>query len=353
MMHLMDNLVKRLENNQPVVEAVICEHSGSTPRSTGADMIIAEDGSFDGSIGGGIMEAEAQRKAAALFSLPADSAELMSFDLSSTQAALNDMICGGRLQVFMQLIHPSADTVGIYTAAANALKKGHKVVVLCSLGSADAKAPLHVTGRWVIVQGTTSLDVPEELEKRALAAANAGGAAIFTWEGTRYLASPHLENGTIVLVGAGHVAQHTAAAAARVGFNVTVIDDRGEFANSQRFPDATQIVVLDTFDNCFSGVQIDANSYVIIVTRGHVHDKTVLGQILRSSPGYLGMIGSRRKRDAIYDALEEEGYSREEFTRVHCPIGLPIKAETPEELAVSIVGELIKFRAERRGSRKK
>jgi xanthine dehydrogenase accessory factor len=94
-------------------------------------------------------------------------------------------------------------------------------------------------------------------------------------------------------------------------------------------------------------LNIDENSYLVIVTRGHLHDKVVLTQALRSEAGYIGMIGSRRKRDKTYEVLLQEGFVKRDLDRVYSPIGTDIKAETPEELAVSIVGELIKVRAER------
>ena len=123
-----------------------------------------------------------------------------------------------------------------------------------------------------------------------------------------------------------------------------VLDDRVEYANPGRFTGETEIRVLDSFDD-WAGLPIDAGCYIVILTRGHIHDKTVLGLALRTSAGYIGMIGSRRKRDKIYQALREEGFTQQDINRVYSPIGLDIGAETPEELAVSIVGELIQVRA--------
>jgi xanthine dehydrogenase accessory factor len=127
-----------------------------------------------------------------------------------------------------------------------------------------------------------------------------------------------------------------------------VLDDREEYANRGRFAEQAQVIVLKSFDNCFDGLQLDGNSYVVIVTRGHAYDKTVLAQALHTKAGYIGMIGSNRKRDAIYKALLAEGFTAEQLKTVHCPIGLKIETETPAEIAVSIVGELIEKRAQKR-----
>ena len=149
----------------------------------------------------------------------------------------------------------------------------------------------------------------------------------------------------LYLFGAGHVARQTAVLAGMLDFRVAVLDDRSAFANRDRFPEAEEIRVLDSFDQAFQGLSIDAGSFLLILTRGHSHDRTVLAQALRSEAGYIGMIGSRRKRDTIYDSLLQEGFSRKDLDRVFCPVGLEINAETPAEIGVSIVAQLIQQRA--------
>ena len=154
---------------------------------------------------------------------------------------------------------------------------------------------------------------------------------------------PLVHPGRLHLVGAGHVALATAQLAAFVGFEVVVMDDRAEFANTARYPQAREVRVLDTFGDCLADLGPD--DYVIIVTRGHMHDRDVLAQALRTRAGYVGMIGSRRKRDSIYTSLRGEGFTEADFNRVHCPIGIAIGADTPEEIALCIVAELVQIRA--------
>jgi xanthine dehydrogenase accessory factor len=134
--------------------------------------------------------------------------------------------------------------------------------------------------------------------------------------------------------------------AGRCGFRVVVIDDRAEFAGAARFPSAAEVIQA-SFYGVMERIPVDASSFLVIVTRGHLHDKAVLAQALRTDARYIGMIGSRRKRDIIYAALLEEGYIRADLDRVHSPIGLDIGAETPAEIAVSVVAELIRERAGR------
>ena len=148
---------------------------------------------------------------------------------------------------------------------------------------------------------------------------------------------------SVVLFGAGHVASHVARFAQQVHFRVTVCDDRTEYANRERFPDADEIVVAD-FGQVLDKVRVDRRSYVVIVTRGHKHDEIVLEQILKTDAKYVGMIGSKRKTRTLLDRLKQGGVSAELLDRVFSPIGLSIGAVTAEEIALSIVGELVKIR---------
>ena len=126
-----------------------------------------------------------------------------------------------------------------------------------------------------------------------------------------------------------------------MGFRTVILDDRQDYANRERFPEPAEIVAIDSFDR-LPALAIDENSYLVIVTRGHLFDGVILRQTLRSEAAYIGMIGSRGKRDLIFKDMISRGFGAEELVRVHAPIGANIGAETPEELAVSIVAELIR-----------
>jgi xanthine dehydrogenase accessory factor len=133
--------------------------------------------------------------------------------------------------------------------------------------------------------------------------------------------------------------------AKRVHFRVVVIDDRSVFANRERFADADEIIVSE-FENCFDRLSIDESSYIVIVTRGHLYDGLVLEQAVQTSARYIGMIGSKKKIRTLYQNLMGKGVSKESLDRVYAPIGLEINSETPEEIAVSIVAELIKVKGQ-------
>ncbi len=154
------------------------------------------------------------------------------------------------------------------------------------------------------------------------------------------------EEATAFIFGAGHVGKEIAAVTKYVGFATVVLDDRPEFANRERFPDADRIVVLKDFLTAFKEIETGPDSYVIIVTRGHTADYDVLKQALERESCYIGMIGSRKKIAAIYELLRRDGFSNSELEKVHAPIGLPIGAETPKEIAISVAAELIQVKAE-------
>lgn len=149
----------------------------------------------------------------------------------------------------------------------------------------------------------------------------------------------------LVVVGAGHIAVPLARVGAMLGFRVTVLDDREDFATETRFPEAARVVHMD-FDDPFRGVEIGPRSYVILVTRAHKYDFDCLRRMLESgaAPRYVGMIGSRRRVRAAFEALLAAGVPRAALGRVHAPVGLDIGAETPEEIAVSIAAEMIRVR---------
>jgi xanthine dehydrogenase accessory factor len=144
----------------------------------------------------------------------------------------------------------------------------------------------------------------------------------------------------LYIVGAGHVAFHLARLAREVGFRIHVLDDRAKFANRQRFPDADEVIV-DAIPEWLHRADLPARSYAVIVTRGHRHDLDALRELVSRDLRYVGLIGSRAKVVKIYEALVAESVAPDDLRRVHAPIGLDIGAVTPQEIAVSIVAELI------------
>jgi xanthine dehydrogenase accessory factor len=337
--------IRLLEEGQNFVMVTIIEGSGSMPRSAGSKMIVRQDGSIFATIGGGKLEAMAMEKARGVFA--GRKPCLYSFDLSGEDVADSGMICGGA--GVMLLDYVTDDDLEAYRAAKNAQESGRKGWLVTVLDNRRGMFPDRQFGfvpkdrREVI----GNLRVGKEIMDRIFDAA--GGPNMHTEEidGILYYSEPVHTGGTVYLLGAGHVAREVAKIADIAGFKTVVWDDREEFANSRRFP-VSECRVLSSYED-LPQLALNGNDYIVIVTRGHLHDLDCLRWALGTKAAYIGMIGSRKKRDLIYAQLIREGVSREKLARVYSPIGLDIGAETPSEIAVSIVAELIRVRAVRNG----
>jgi xanthine dehydrogenase accessory factor len=257
---------------------------------------------------------------------------LHEFVLTGDQADSLGMACGGNVTVFLERLGTDEETLALFASLGRELEAGRASVLVTDLEGPDES--LRVLAKRLVLgtglpDGTLKPSFLPRLERA---------------EGGLRLLEPFVPPFSLHIAGAGHVAFFTAKLAALTGFCVHVLDDRAEFASRERFPEANSVRVLTSFETCFEE-GLGPTDFVAIVTRGHQHDTAVLARALTTRAGYVGMIGSRRKRTATYAALLAQGFSKAELARVHCPIGLGIFAETPEEIAVSIVAELIKIRA--------
>lgn len=352
MKKLFQAIAALLADGESLVVATIFDKSGSAPRTAGAKMVIRQGGAIIGTIGGGRLEADAVRLAGEVFR--SRQSVIQPFDLSGQDVAGMDMICGGKGEVLLDFIDAAdEDNRRICEGICDALRDRDKAWLITALG--DGQGSCRPARQQCLVKQDGSLTGRFVGEPGFLAKLTEGPAKIAihaeVLDGQRFLVEPIRPTGIVYIFGAGHVSQKIAPLVETVGFRTVVLDDRAEYANRERFPAPAEIVVLESFDR-LPALEIDGDSYVVIVTRGHLHDKTVLEWSLRTDAGYIGMIGSRRKRDKVYAALAEQGFGERDFRRVHSPIGTDIGAETPEELAVSIVGELIKVRAERENAKR-
>jgi xanthine dehydrogenase accessory factor len=336
---LLETLLDRLAAGECVVRATIVASEGSAPRSAGTFMLVFADSSIAGTVGGGVVESRVMDAAAGVMAsgLP----RLMDFNLTGEMAAGADMICGGRLRIFLERTDP--DQTALFAALRDRLATGERCMLATPLD-----APEQGGGKILLDEdgGTVVKGIAPPADSRALhrAGKNLKAPVCADVGGRRFFLEPCRGRSRLFLVGAGHVSQATAGVAGLAGFSVTVMDDRPQFVCRERFPTVFAVAVAD-MDDCFAGRSITRRDMVVIATRGHIHDAVALDKALATVAGYVGMIGSRRKRDAIYERLRAAGRTEAELARVHCPVGLAIGAETPGEIAVSIVAELIAVRA--------
>jgi xanthine dehydrogenase accessory factor len=343
-----ETAARRVNEGRPFVLATIVNREGSAPRTAGTRMIINPDGPTVGTIGGGLLEARVIQKAGEV--LVSKRPQLVPFDMTHFEVSAMDMICGGRLEVLLEFIDPSSAAASVIKGwqEAQSTKKPIYYLTVIRMAGEEVGSIYHclVENRRVIC-GDLPFN-PTTVEGLLRETKNATSLQTLSSGASLILIDPVFPAETVFLFGAGHVAQPTARLAAFVGFRVWVLDDRPEFANRERFPGADEIRVVAHFESSLKGLAIDGSAYVVIVTRGHLNDKTVLMQALQTEATYIGMIGSRRKRDHIFNALLKQGFTEADLKRVRSPIGLDIGAETPEEIALSIVSELVQTRAQRR-----
>jgi xanthine dehydrogenase accessory factor len=348
MTDLLDIIASLLKKGEDLVIARVISVKGSSPRHLGATMIVRRDGRIEGTVGGGLIEAAAMKEAVKLFR-EKGYARLL-FDMTGDDVTVADMVCGGTCELLVEYLPADRGTREAFDRLLAGRRNNHRSYMITALPAADTgSAPLeHI----VMAPGSTCAtgsDGSVELSARLTDTVwGFNEPALVDIDGHQFWVDIVLNTGVLYIFGAGHISREVNDLAVRVGFATVVLDDRDEYANRERFAAPAEVVVLKSFDNCFAGIEMDNNSYVIIVTRGHVYDRMVLAQALRTNAGYIGMIGSKRKKDAVYKALLTEGFTTEQLEKVHCPIGLKIETETPAEIAVSIVGELIDKRAQKR-----
>ena len=259
------------------------------------------------------------------------------------------MICGGRVEVFLEVIDSDPSNLPVYGALREALSAGEKCFTVADLGPVGGD--IRRIGRCLVQEdGTVTGEFGHPGEWLAALAEQAHRSTypvLVILGERRFLVERCYVPSVVYIFGAGHVSRHVAELAERVSFQTVVLDDREEFANRDRFATATSVRVIDSFTDCFHGLEVGGDGFVVIVTRGHAHDKVVLEQALRTGAGYIGMLGSRKKSLEIRRALAAEGFGEADLERIHCPIGLNIDAETTAEIGFSIVAELIQVRAKK------
>ena len=328
-------LKQSLREGEDLVLVTVIASSGSTPRGAGARMLVNQRGRVYGTIGGGVMDYQALQLAVEI--LKSKSSYVKGYKLAPGQVEDLGMICGGDVVLYFQFI-TAADS--------RALSLVDFILALFDRDE-DSWLIIDITdetawsmGAYSAGKGIAGLDLEPEQIKPLLE-----GRAVQIKTGVkRYYAEPLTRAGKVIVFGGGHIAQELVPVLAHLGFRCLVMDDREEFANKDLFPMADEIIV-GNFERIRDHVTITENDCVVVVTRGHHFDFVVQEQVL-APPPLCGVIGSRKNRRDQCPAVES-GIPAEALERVYAPIGIPIKAETPAEIAISIAGELILTRARR------
>jgi xanthine dehydrogenase accessory factor len=338
MREVVQQLIKALEQDRELFVCQVVETRGSTPQKAGSLMVVDPDGGQAGTLGGGCVENEVKLKA--LQQNGEMGAAVHSFLLDHDYAWADGLICGGKMVIVTQSVRGS-EPLGYFRALEQALQASAGFTEVVVIDPGQASCPV-LGARFLLDRdGRTLASLPSALMPGGLAgrvaplaqrpkpAVRGGLAFLPNWPRIRLL-----------IVGAGHVGQAVAGLAAQADFDVWVVDDRRQFANHERFPKAQRILV-GPIEEVLPSLEITAQTYALIVTRGHGHDQEALFYLAPSAASYVGLIGSRRKIRLIFDNLKEADIRHEDLQRVAAPVGLEIGSQSVAEIAISIVAELI------------
>ncbi|MDD4702056.1 MAG: XdhC family protein [Desulfovibrio sp.] len=333
-----------------VVLVTVISRTGSAPRDAGTRALYTQAGP-EGTVGGGLLEARAMEAAAQ--SLFMGRSSQVVCDMSGFTGD-SDMICGGGMEVLCEVLLPHQGP--LFALAAQALRGGVGGIWVVDVNREPPVRRLYLNSLPENANMPPDADMlpdaalPPDARLdigpvRTLLAQRKGKAGLVEEGGCRIYVEPLAAPPVLLLCGGGHVSLEVARLAHACGFIIDVADDRPEFSNIERFPMARRCHVLPAYENLVETCGVGRYHYVAIITRGHSFDRETLAQALVSHAQYIGMIGSKSKRDQIYAILRAQGVPASELAAVCCPIGLTIDAETPQQIAVSIVAELLAVQA--------
>jgi len=313
--------------------ASVVRRRGSLPMSATAKLLVTADGARFGTIGGGCLEAEVMERALDVCErrVPVCTEHSLNAELAGDYG----LTCGGTADVFIEPVLPSALMAELYAEAAAVVARGERAVMVTARAWPDGSPQklLRTAAR------EFGLDTDHRLRAQLDAFDPLREVPLM---GDDYVVEALVGAPRVVVFGAGHVGARICEAAAFAGFRVTIIDDRAEFADAQRLPRAEQVLVCDFGD--VRAAAVAPGDYVVICTRGHQHDALIAAQVAPVMPRYIGMLGSRRKGALTAKALRGWDVPEGAIARIVCPVGLDVGADTPAEIAVSVVGQLIQVR---------
>lgn len=296
-------------------------------------MLVLENGTSYGTIGGGNVEYVSIQHAREV--LKQKQSCTRGFALHPDQVADLGMICGGDVVIFFQYISwENQDFYDLCTRILKSWDKNENTWLIFDI----TEETVWKAGLYEEQEGLTGLGISDPsplLQTKAVQK---------VLDGRKYYCEPLVQKGRVYIFGGGHVAQALVPVLARLEFRCVVFDDREAFSNPQVFPEAEQCILGD-FNRISDYLSIQPQDYVCIMSRGHQYDYLIQKQILTTPAYYIGVMGSRKKKEVIRQKLLADGFFPEDISRITTPIGLDILAETPEEIAVSIAGQLIAERA--------
>lgn len=328
------DIVKSAVESRGSILVTVVSASGSVPRHAGSKMLVLPDGSIFGTVGGGVVESSAIERSKAC-QLERRSA-CLTVELTGEAALGSSPVCGGVAELWLEYV----DEPGLLAAAATALDAGKAAVLAVSRGGGRPRLDAVFDAKGALAAGHPG---PNAAGLASLAAAAGASGQPALDEAGDWFLDPVLPPERLLVLGGGHVGRAVARFAVDLGFKVTIADDRPQFAAASRFPEDVETQE-GRFTEIIGRFPFGPSTYALVVTPGHLSDLDCTRAILGREYKYAGVIGSRRKVRMIFDQLISEGFDRGRVEAVFSPVGIDIGAETPEEIAVSILAEMIAVR---------
>jgi xanthine dehydrogenase accessory factor len=339
-------------SGQPLVLATVVRTQGSTPQKPGSTALIGADGIITGTVGGGVSEGRVQ--AAAMAIAKSGRSALMEFNLANEISEKQEAICGGYATILMDADPASSSPCFEELLRSISTGKAGVLVTILRTGSTDS---ISVERSWIEVSHGIPGHIRDELKpdiSRLVSSGDIYGFAecnihsVGEEPSLSYFIQPFFPREKLVIAGAGHIGKALAHLGSLLDFEVTVADDRIEYANKENIPDADHLVVGD-IGTALESLAVGEKTYVVIVTRGHKDDAHALKPCIGRKLAYTGMIGSKMKVAAMRDDFLLNGWvTEEQWSMIHTPVGLPIGSQSVEEIAVSIAAELVMVRNNRK-----
>ncbi|MGQ8335841.1 XdhC family protein [Sunxiuqinia sp. A32] len=349
MENLFETILSHLTREHPIVLGTLIKTKGSTPQVPGSSAIFNSEGIVFGTLGGGILEAEAQKLA--FDALKQQHSIVTEFSLDGKMDDDKGAICGGSALFFLDA--NTTESFSVFQQVVNSLQKQIAGILITVIEQIQGQHPL-ITRFWIPENEEVPLGLKRQfkLEKEYLKEFLAAGKAQILSSSDQpdniLFAEPIQPTPKLVIVGAGHIGQSLCHLGHLLDFKVTVLDNRAELATKERFPETVRIIIKD-ITKAFQEITITKNSFIVILTQSHRTDMEALAACIKSEAAYIGMIGSKRKIKLVREKFICDGIcSAEEFERIHAPVGIDIRSQTVPEIATSIAAQLVKVRHEKK-----
>ena len=348
MQEVFHEAVNRLEKGESVVVATVIRTKGSTPQKPGAKLLVRQDGTGAGTLGGGCVEGDIWFAAKQLMQQGGE-AEYREYELNEELAAEDGLVCGGTMYFLIDPVYTPEDYLP-YAREIDFAYKGEGAVALATVIKSGNDGKSRIGDKLFIrengkTEGTLgNLETDKgAIEKAKILMTHGRNEYVMTASGAEYFIEAYTTPPQLVICGGGHVSRALASLAKPLEFRLFITDDREEFANEDRFPEA-DIIVSEKPEDALPNLPINPNTFIVVATRGHRYDNSALLAAAKTPARYVGLMGSKRKTILIYEDLMRSDLSLDRIREIRSPIGLDIKARTPEEIAISIMSEMLMFR---------